>query len=82
MRRFFENGLAFAAVLSLFSLASSWNAFSGAASTTSPVLRSRDAVIVAHGPLTPPDPWEGNLVAHGPLTPPDPWEGNFSVAAA
>ncbi len=83
MRRFLENKLAAAAILSLFSLASAWNAFNGTAPTAaSHALTSPDTVTVAHGPLTPPDPWEGNLMAHGPLTPPDPWEGNFSVSAA
>jgi hypothetical protein len=58
MRRFFENKLAVAAILSLFLLASAWNVISGAAPTAGPVLLPQDVVTIAHGPLLPPDPWD------------------------
>lgn len=58
MRRFFENKLAVAAILSLFLLASAWNAVSGAAPVAGPALLPQDVVAVAHGPLLPPDPWD------------------------
>jgi len=78
MRKFFENRFAAAAILSLFSLATAWNALNGAAvPAASHILLSPDVITVAHGPLLPPDPWEtvaAVRVGHGPLLPPDPWE--------
>jgi hypothetical protein len=74
MRRFFENKIAAATVVSLFSLASGLNMLSGISHSS---LRPTNfgPVNVAHGPLLPPDPWETNVqLAHGPLLPPDPWE--------
>ena len=82
MRRFFENKVAAATVVSLFSLASAWNVLGGVPQTSiRPASFGR--VTVAHGPLLPPDPWEtvaGVRVGHGPLLPPDPWETNFVTA--
>jgi hypothetical protein len=80
MRRFFENKIAAATVVSLFSLASGLNMLSGISHSS---LRPTNfgPVNVAHGPLLPPDPWETNVqLAHGPLLPPDPWETNVQLA--
>jgi hypothetical protein len=87
MRRFFENKFAFAAVVALFLLGFAWNLLHGPSATvgslvSSPVISGAlspdtgNAVLTAHGPLTPPDPWPpttGSSLRHGPLTPPDPW---------
>ena len=80
MRRFFENKVAAATVVSLFSLASAWNVLGGVPQTSiRPASFGR--VTVAHGPLLPPDPWETRIqLAHGPLLPPDPWETSFVTA--
>jgi hypothetical protein len=79
MRRFVENRFAFGAIFSLFMVAFAWNAVQGAPAAG--LLIQPKVVTVAHGPLLPPDPWEGNLMlAHGPLLPPDPWEGNLMLA--
>lgn len=71
MRRFFENKLAFAAVVVLFALAFAWNIAHGAAvaPSTAPLPVSPDvssgvtrpaheAVRIAIGPTCPPPPWE------------------------
>ena len=71
MRRFFENKLAFAAVVVLFALAFAWNLAHGAAvapstaplpvspDVSSAVTRSaHEAVRIAIGPTCPPPPWE------------------------
>jgi hypothetical protein len=86
MQRFFENKLAFAAVLLLFALAMVCNATIGDSnSKTNDWNASASAVaqgknVVQKGPNVPPDPWEGLLsnvtVQKGPNVPPDPWEGN------
>jgi hypothetical protein len=83
MRSFLENKAAYVATVSLFSAALAWNAVHGGSSAVPghmllPLDRSD---VVAHGPIMPPDPWEGvRVVAHGPIMPPDPWEGVRVVA--
>ena len=75
MRRFFESRSVAAATFTLFVLAYSWNATQGTGSVTpGHALFAPDAVLIAHGPGLPPDPWEKTLASHGPGLPPDPWE--------
>jgi hypothetical protein len=84
MLSFFENKIACAAIVSSFAIAFAWNVTQGVQPTTGHLLFP--PVTVAHGPMIPPDPWEGTTVApvtvaHGPMIPPDPWEGT-TVALA
>jgi hypothetical protein len=89
MRRFFENKIAFAAVVMLFALAFGWNLSHGAvAPWPNPLLvdpgnGAREQAIpvvpsgpvkTASGPTMPPPPWEEVQVASGPTMPPPPWE--------
>jgi hypothetical protein len=39
------------------------------------ILMAPDAVLLAHSPTFPPDPWDGVRIAHSPTFPPDPWDG-------
>ena len=76
MRKFFENKLAFVAVLCTFTFAITWNVIHG----SQPIEWGRpfvmsEAVLTAHGPTFPPDPSDGVLTAHGPTFPPDPSDG-------
>ncbi|PWU02149.1 MAG: hypothetical protein C5B51_21455 [Terriglobia bacterium] len=89
MRRFFENKMAYAAVVLLFALAFAWN-LSHDASPRMPNLLLGDPTVGAHGfalpstpstnirsasgPTMPPPPWEEVFVASGPTMPPPPWE--------
>ncbi len=76
MRRFFENKLAFAAILFLFALAFTANLIQGAEAPRSGQLQITLATFaMVHGPTMPPDPWIGVALAHGPTIPPDPWIG-------
>ena len=76
MRTFFASKLAFLAVLFLFASAFTWNILQGVGATNSGhMLLAPDAVLLAHGPSMPPDPWDGVRIAHGPSMPPDPWDG-------
>ena len=82
MKRFFENKIAYAAILILFTCALTWNLVHGSQAFSSPhvpapaIVRGEllsptsDAIRVAHGPTMPPD---GGMVrvAHGPTMPPD-----------
>ena len=75
MRKFFDSKFAFIAVLSLFTSAFTWNILQGAGATNSGhMLLAPDAVLLAHGPSVPPDPWDSVRIAHGPTIPPDPWD--------
>ena len=76
MGNFFENKLAFAAVLLLFALALAWNLAHGGALTSSPgsLTVTPDLVKEAVGPTMPPPPWEEIRVAVGPTMPPPLWE--------
>jgi hypothetical protein len=69
MQRFFENKLAFAAVVVLFALAFGWNL-----SHATPAAARPDLIMEAVGPSLPPPPWEEIQVAVGPSLPPPPWE--------
>ena len=69
MRRFFDLSSTFFAVLLLFAFAISWN---GSPSLASGHRNVAPAIMTAHGPSLPPDPWNVRL-AHGPSLPPDPW---------
>jgi len=83
MRRFLENKIAFAAILSLFAIGFAWNTAQGITSHASRhLLVAPDGITTtAHGPTMPPDPWEGTVtIAHGPTMPPDPWEGTVTIA--
>ena len=86
MRRFFESKIAVASTSLLFALAFAWNATQGNPAPTGHLLFTSETVMLAHGPVLPPDPWAGGSVAapvtmaHGPVLPPDPWAGG-SVAA-
>ena len=89
MRRFFENKIAFAAVVMLFALAFGWNLShgaetpwpnpllvdptSGARGQATPVVPT-GPVKTASGPTMPPPPWEEVQMASGPTMPPPPWE--------
>ena len=73
MRKFFDSKFAFIAVLSLFTSAFTWNIMQGVGATNSGhMLLAPDAVLLAHGPSVPPDPWDSVRIAHGPTFPPDP----------
>ena len=81
MSRLLGNKLMFAAVLVLFALACVSNAIQGAGVPVHTHMLLAEPVNVAHGPMMPPDPWDGNVtVAHGPMMPPDPWDGNVTIA--
>ena len=83
MQRFFENKLAFAAILLLFALAMVCNA---TVDSSQPgdnswliTATTQNNRVVQKGPNLPPDPWEwlaSNSVHKGPNLPPDPWEWN------
>jgi hypothetical protein len=84
MQKFFENKLAFAAILLLFALAMVCNATMGA---TSPAksddwkgVAIQGKNVVQKGPNVPPDPWDwlanNSSVHKGPNVPPDPWDWN------
>jgi len=77
-RSFLENKVAYIATVSLFTAALAWNVVHDGSSAVPgnviPPLERSVAVVVAHGPSIPPDPWEAVRVAHGPSIPPDPWE--------
>ncbi len=76
MRSFFENKFAYIAVLCTFTCAITWNILHGAGTVESGhMFIAPDAVLQAHGPTFPPDPWDGVRIAHGPTFPPDPWDG-------
>ena len=80
MLSFLENKIACAAIVSSFAIAFAWNVTQGVQPIAGHLLFPAQAVRVAHGPMIPPDPWEGTtvapiIVAHGPMIPPDPWEG-------
>ena len=77
MRQFFENKLAFAAVLLLFAMALAWNLSHGGSITPSPgslTVTPDSAILEAIGPTLPPPPWEEVREAIGPTLPPPPWE--------
>jgi hypothetical protein len=75
MQRFFENKLAFAAVLLLFVMAMVTNITQAGNSPAMPdQWATSTAIQLAHGPSIPPDPWDWNKVQHGPSIPPDPWD--------
>ena len=75
MRKFFASKLAFVAVLFLFTSAFTWNIVEGGGAIVGGhVLMAPDAVMLAHGPTFPPDPWDDVRIAHGPTFPPDPWD--------
>ena len=80
MPRFFDNKIAFGAIIFVFTIAFAWCVIHG---TGMPLpghfMLDHDSMNVAHGPTLPPDPWEGGLVAHGPTLPPDPWEGGLAA---
>ena len=76
MRKFFDGKLAFIAVLFLFTCAFTWNMVHGPSAISSgQIPMAPGAVLSAHGPTFPPDPWDGVRIAHGPTFPPDPWDG-------
>ena len=76
MRKVFASKFAFIAVLFLFTSAFTWNIVDGAGAIVGEhILMAPDAVLLAHGPSVPPDPWDGVRIAHGPSVPPDPWDG-------
>src|SRR5579872_4222377 len=79
MRNFFENKIAFATTFGMFALAFAWNVAQGAQPASGRLVLSIQPVVVAHGPMVPPDPWAG-AVGHGPMVPPDPWAGVTKVA--
>ena len=83
MRRFLENKVAYAATVSLFTMALAWNLVHGNRALASGThVIAPDPTVIAHGPIMPPDPWDGvRVVAHGPIMPPDPWDGVRVVAA-
>ena len=61
MSRFFKNHTMFAAIAILFLTVGSG--------------LMNPAMMVAHGPNMPPDPWDLRVTApHGPNMPPDPWD--------
>ena len=76
MRNFFENKLAFAAILLLFVLALAWNLKHGGAVAPSAgsLIVAPPLVTQAIGPTMPPPPWEEVREAIGPTMPPPPWE--------
>jgi hypothetical protein len=85
MQRFFENKLAFAAILLLFALAMVCNATIGGSQSKANdwtiTAATHSNQVVSKGPNLPPDPWEwraSNSVRKGPNLPPDPWEWNKS----
>jgi len=79
MSRFFENRIAFIAVVIIFAAGWAWSSGQGGAIPAGHMLLE-PALTVAHGPTMPPDPWDGNLaMKHGPTMPPDPWDGNLAV---
>ena len=61
MSRFVENKFMFAAVFVLFALACALNAIQGAGVPVPSHKLLAEAVNVAHGPIMPPDPWDGQL---------------------
>jgi hypothetical protein len=70
MSRLLENKLMFAAIFVLFVLACASHA-----------IPRYGNVMIADGPIIPPDPWDGNVtIADGPIIPPDPWDGNVMLA--
>jgi hypothetical protein len=74
--RKFNGKFAFIAVFSVSTFAFTWNVLHGAGTTVGGhTLTASHAVLLAHGPTVPPDPWDGVRVAHGPTVPPDPWDG-------
>jgi hypothetical protein len=76
MRKFSASKLAFLAVLFLFASAFTWNMVHGAGAIVGgQILMAPDAVLLAHSPTFPPDPWDGVRLAHSPTFPPDPWDG-------
>jgi hypothetical protein len=82
MRAFFENRLAFAAIVVMFTAAWVWNSSQGAVMRPAGDLLLEPALTTPHvsvsGMLS--DRWDGNLsVAHGPTMPPDPWDGSLAV---
>ena len=83
MQKFLTNRFAFSVVLFFSQAAFAWNSSHGALAPCAGILwmHFNGAVLMAHGPSMPPDPWDGNLkVANGPSMPPDPWDGNLKVA--
>ena len=73
MCKFFENKFVFAVILSLFVLGYGWNLSQGA--TVPPHrLLMESSPLIAHGPSSPPDPWDQVVMKHGPSSPPDPWD--------
>ena len=71
--RFLQNKFTFAAVALMFALAFTFNAVTGAVAPSCGFVKG--PMLVAHGPILPPDPWDTNVtVAHGPILPPDPWD--------
>ena len=61
MSQLLGNKLMFAAVLVLFALACVSNAIQGAGVPVHTHMLLAEPVNVAHGPMMPPDPWDGNL---------------------
>ena len=81
MSRFVQNKFVFAAILLLFALACASNAVQGAGVLVHSHALPAEPVNVAHGPMMPPDPWDGQvMIAHGPMMPPDPWDGQVMIA--
>jgi hypothetical protein len=85
MQRFFENKLAFAAILLLFVLAMVCNATMGNSQskvhdwTVTIAAAHQGKTVIQKGPNVPPDPWDwlaSNAVHKGPNVPPDPWDWN------
>ena len=82
MRNLFENKVFYAVTVFLFAVGFAWNAKPGPRSVGAErIWLLSDNELLAHGPVLPPDPWEGGTqVKHGPVLPPDPWEGGTLVA--
>jgi hypothetical protein len=76
MRRLFASKFALIAIPILFTSAFTWNLVTSAGTiVVGHGMTAPDAVLLAHGPSMPPDPWDGVRIAHGPSMPPDPWDG-------
>ena len=79
MHRFLENQVAYAATASLFAIALAWNVTQGTQPLVGHMFMQPQPIVLAHGPMLPPDPWAGEskpvTIAHGPMLPPDPWAG-------
>jgi hypothetical protein len=75
MLRFFGNKITFGVIFALFTGAFAWNNSHGATIPAGGHLFMNPALVVAHGPNMPPDPWDVKLAQkHGPNMPPDPWD--------